>query len=167
MRMWLSAVAIIVMMLSAAPAPAVEPDELLADPKLESRARAISAELRCLVCQNQSIDDSNAPLARDLRILVRERLKVGDSDQQVIQYVVDRYGKFVLLKPPFDAQTLLLWLTPLLVLAGAGLVILRGVQRSGPERPAAGVPLTPAEEGRLRALLQTEESRAPETAPKK
>jgi cytochrome c-type biogenesis protein CcmH len=167
MGMRLGALAITVMLFAAGPSLAVEPDEILADPKLESRARAISAELRCLVCQNQSIDDSNAPLARDLRLLVRERLKAGDSDQRVIQYVVDRYGKFVLLKPPFDAQTLLLWLTPLLVLAGAGLVILRGVRRADPARPSAGNALTPTEEGQLRALLQTDESGAPETAPKK
>jgi cytochrome c-type biogenesis protein CcmH len=158
MHMRLPALAITVMLFAAGPSLAVEPDEILSDPKLESRARAISAELRCLVCQNQSIDDSNAPLARDLRLLVRERVKAGDSDQQVMQFVVDRYGKFVLLKPPLDAQTLLLWLTPLLVLAGAGLVISRAVQRAAPAGPAACAPLTPAEEGRLRALLKSDET---------
>jgi cytochrome c-type biogenesis protein CcmH len=166
MRMRLPALAITVMLFAAGPSLAVEPDEILSDPKLESRARAISAELRCLVCQNQSIDDSNAPLARDLRLLVRERVKAGDSDQQVMQFVVDRYGKFVLLKPPFDAQTLLLWLTPLLVLAGAGLVISRAVQRAAPAGPAARVPLTPTEEGRLRALLKSDETKASGSAPR-
>jgi cytochrome c-type biogenesis protein CcmH len=154
MRTWLSGLAMIAMLLGAAPVLAVEPDEVLADPKLEARARAISAELRCLVCQNQSIDDSNAPLARDLRLLVRERLKAGDSDQQVRQFVVDRYGRFVLLKPPFDTDTLLLWLSPLLLLASAGLVILRRLQQGRAAGPAGASPLTPAEEGRLRALLQ-------------
>lgn len=95
---------------------AVEPEERLDDPALEARAREISKELRCLVCQNQSIDDSNAPLAKDLRILVRERLAAGDSDGQVKAYIVDRYGDFVLLKPPVNAETLLLWATPALAL---------------------------------------------------
>ena len=157
MRMQLSGLAMIAMLLGAASALALEPDEVLADPTLEARARAISAELRCLVCQNQSIDDSNAPLARDLRLLVRERLKAGDNDQQVRQFVVDRYGRFVLLKPPFDTDTLLLWLTPVLVLASAGLVIVRRLQQGRPSGPATGSPLTPAEEGRLRALLKADE----------
>src|SRR5229473_4368713 len=91
---------------------AVQPDEILPDPKLEGRARALSHELRCMVCQNQSIDDSDAPLARDLRILVRERLKAGDTDQQVIDFLVARYGDFVLLKPRFTSHTALLWLMP-------------------------------------------------------
>jgi cytochrome c-type biogenesis protein CcmH len=145
--------------LRMAPALAVEPDEMLADAKLEARARSISAELRCLVCQNQSIDDSNAPLARDLRLLVRERLKAGDSNEQVIRFVVDRYGKFVLLKPPFDAQTLLLWLTPLLVLSGAGLVIVRRLREARTAPPLAGGPLTPEEQERLRALLEAREAK--------
>src|SRR5690606_27028918 len=95
---------------------AVEPDEILSDPMLEARARAISAELRCLVCQNQSIDDSNAPLARDLRRLVRERLKAGDSDGEVLHFVEERYGEFVLLRPPLSWRTLLLWIAPVLAL---------------------------------------------------
>ncbi len=95
---------------------ALQPDEILKDPELERRARALSLELRCLVCQNQSIDDSDAPLARDLRVLVRERLVAGDSDAQVREFIVARYGDFVLLRPPFDGRTLLLWLTPLFVL---------------------------------------------------
>ncbi|NQU61905.1 MAG: cytochrome c-type biogenesis protein CcmH [Rhodospirillales bacterium] len=103
-----------------APAWAVNPDEVLADPVLEKRAREISKGLRCLVCQNQSIDDSDADLAKDLRIIVRERLTAGDSDQAVLDYVVSRYGDFVLLRPPFRASTLVLWLGPALI-AGLGL----------------------------------------------
>jgi len=102
---------------AAAPALAVQPDEILADKAMEQRARNLSAGLRCLVCQNQSIDDSNAALARDLRMVVRERLVAGDSDGQVMDYVVARYGEFVLLKPPVKAQTLLLWTSPFLLLA--------------------------------------------------
>ncbi len=99
-----------------APALAVQPDEVLADPVLEARARGLSKELRCMVCQNQSIDDSDAPLARDLRILVRERLQAGDSDAQVLDFLVARYGEFVLLEPRFTGHTALLWLMPVIVL---------------------------------------------------
>ena len=110
---------------TTASAWAVRPDEILANPKLEARARAIGKELRCLVCQNESIDDSNADLAHDLRVLVRQRLLAGDSDQQVKQYIVARYGNYVLLKPPFDAETYLLWFGPLLLLlCGAGAAVL-------------------------------------------
>lgn len=109
----------------AAPAAGVEPDEILADPGLENRARAISKQLRCLVCQNQSIDDSDAPLARDLRIVVRERLTAGASDDEVIRFVADRYGDFVLLSPPFKAATYALWLGPAAIfLIGAAAVAL-------------------------------------------
>ena len=102
-------------------AHAVTPDEMLKDPVLEARARVLSQELRCMVCQNQSIDDSEAPLAKDLRILVRERLMKGDSDKQVLDFLVARYGAFVLLKPPFESETLLLWgLTPVVLLIGIG-----------------------------------------------
>lgn len=101
------------------PAVAVQPDEILADPAMEARARSISAGLRCLVCQNQSIDDSDAPLAKDLRLLVRERLKAGDNDEGVRDFIVARYGEFVLLKPPVSMSTLLLWAAPLLILLGA------------------------------------------------
>ncbi|MDP2622013.1 MAG: cytochrome c-type biogenesis protein CcmH [Hyphomicrobiales bacterium] len=119
MRIW--AVLAILLTLFAVPAAAVEPDEVLADPKLEQRARDLSAQLRCMVCQNQTIDDSNAPLARDLRILVRERLTAGDSDGEVIKFLVDRYGEFVLLKPSFTDHNLILWLAPFAVLiVGAG-----------------------------------------------
>lgn len=97
-------------LLAACPAHAVEPDEVLQDPALEARARTISEGLRCLVCQNQSIDDSEAPLAKDLRLLVRERLKAGDSNEQIVDFVVARYGEFVLLKPRFETHTLVLWL---------------------------------------------------------
>jgi len=115
-------------------AQAVMPDEMLKDPVLESRAREISQNLRCLVCQNQSIDDSNAPLAKDLRVIVRERLTAGDSNEQVVGYVVQRYGNYVLLKPPFQGDTALLWLLPfiLMVLAlGAAWAYLK--QQPAPE----------------------------------
>jgi cytochrome c-type biogenesis protein CcmH len=137
------------------PAWAVEPGEMLKDPNLEARARHISQELRCLVCQNQSIDDSSAELARDLRVLVRERLAAGDSDAAVLAFVEARYGEFVLLRPRLAPHTLLLWLTPLLLLGGAAYALLR---RSG-ERFAAGAgqdsqPLSPAERRRLDELLK-------------
>ena len=149
-------------LLASGAALAVEPDEVLTDPALEARARALSAELRCLVCQNQSIDDSNAPLARDLRLLVRERLAAGDSDEQVKTFLVERYGTFVLLKPPFDSRTLLLWLAPLVVLAGAAVLIIRhfGWGRSAPT--AADVQLTREEQEKLERLLAEAEG-APET----
>src|SRR5258705_7266608 len=105
----------------ASPVHAVQPDEIMADPAKELRARDLSRELRCMVCQNQSIDDSEAPLARDLRLLVRERIAAGDSDSQVIDFLVARYGEFVLLKPPFNPHTLVLWLLPPLALMGGGL----------------------------------------------
>jgi cytochrome c-type biogenesis protein CcmH len=107
------------------PAAAVEPDEILSDANLEARARSISAGLRCLVCQNQSIDDSDAPLAKDLRVLIRQRLQAGDSDRAAIDFVVARYGQFVLLKPPFEAKTLLLWLAPFAALAFGAIFMLR------------------------------------------
>lgn len=121
----------------ATPAAAVQPDEMLADPALEGRARALSADLRCLVCQNQSIDDSNAPLARDLRILLRERLKAGDSDDQAVNFIVARYGEFVLLRPRFMPATWGLWLGPfvILLLAGVYLFLRRAPGDSDAERP--------------------------------
>lgn len=106
------------------PVFAVEPDETLNDPVLEARARDISKHLRCVVCQNQSIDDSTAPLARDLRLIIRERLVAGDSNQEVIAFVVERYGDFVLLKPPFQRDTYLLWFGPALILLGGGALII-------------------------------------------
>ena len=136
------------------PALAVQPDEMLADPVLEQRARDISQHLRCLVCQNQSIDDSNADLARDLRILVRERLVAGDSDEQVIAFVVARYGDFVLLKPPVKESTLPLWLGPFaLVILGAIAVAIYYARRGGVQPP----PLSAAERERLDKLLRGED----------
>jgi cytochrome c-type biogenesis protein CcmH len=111
------------------PVSAVQPDEVLSDPALEARARALSLTLRCMVCQNQSIDDSDAPLARDLRVLVRERLKAGDSDTQIREFLVARYGQFVLLEPEKNSRTALLWLAPLLVLLAGVLVLLRFFMR--------------------------------------
>jgi cytochrome c-type biogenesis protein CcmH len=132
------------------PALAVQPDEILADPALEARARAISAELRCLVCQNQSIDDSDAELARDLRLLVRERLQAGDSDAAVLDYVVARYGEFVLLDPQWNTRNMLLWVTPLILLLGGGAAVFLAFLR---RKPAASPPLTAEERRRLDALL--------------
>ncbi len=137
------------------PAQAVQPDEMLADPVLESRARALSAGLRCLVCQNQSIDDSNADLAHDLRLIVRQRLLAGDDDAAVLRYVTARYGDYVLLKPPVKPGTWLLWGAPALLLL-LGVVILRARFRSGVAAPADGAgtaALTPEERQRLRRLL--------------
>jgi cytochrome c-type biogenesis protein CcmH len=144
--------AVLMAMAFAWQAAAVEPDEVLADPALESRARALSQQLRCLVCQNQSIDDSNAELARDLRVLVRDRLVAGDSDEAVIAYIVSRYGQFVLLKPPFHAGTYVLWLGPAAIFAigGAALVFYLRRRNSKDDAPA---PLTEAEQQRLQALL--------------
>jgi len=131
-------------------AQAVQPDEMLSDPQLEARARALSRELRCMVCQNQSIDDSEAPLARDLRILVRERLRAGDSDPQVLNFLVARYGEFVLLRPPFEWHTALLWLGPLVVLLAGGLsLVFLARKRRPPSVPPA---LSDAERARLAEL---------------
>jgi cytochrome c-type biogenesis protein CcmH len=132
---------------------AVTPDEMLKDPALEARARNLSQELRCMVCQNQSIDDSEAPLAHDLRVLVRDRLTAGDSDRQVLDYLVARYGEFVLLKPPFALRTLVLWgLPPLALVAGmVGLVAALRRRRSVTSEPA---PLSTAEQRRLATLVE-------------
>ncbi len=136
---------------------AVEPDEMLKDPKLEARARKISQNLRCLVCQNESIDESNAPLAKDLRILLRERLKAGDTDEEAVQYLVDRYGEYVLLKPRFAIHTLILWLGPFLVLAmgliAAGIYLRRRMQASR-QALASEAPLSEEERKRLGELLE-------------
>jgi cytochrome c-type biogenesis protein CcmH len=143
---------------ASAPALAVQPDEILADPALESRARELSRELRCMVCQNQSIDDSDAPLARDLRLLVRERLTAGDSDRQVLDFLTARYGQFVLLKPRFGWDTALLWLAPaaVLLLGGAALVSLLRRRRRAQAVPDEQ-PLTEAETRRLAELLRENE----------
>ena len=143
---------VLTLILAAAPAFAVNPDEMLADPALEARARTLSAELRCMVCQNQSIDDSNADLAKDLRLLVRERITDGDSDEQVLNYIVSRYGEFVLLKPRFSVRTLLLWGAPvLLILAGGASLIVFARRRAG--KPT-GSKLTEDEQARLAELLE-------------
>src|SRR5689334_18890527 len=138
---------------------AVQPDEVMPDPAKEARARELSRELRCMVCQNQSIDDSEAPLARDLRLLVRERISAGDSNSQVIDFLVARYGEFVLLKPRFERQTLLLWLIPPLLLIGGGLGLFLYARRRNNAQPEAPlVPLTPDEEARLAALTAADPS---------
>jgi cytochrome c-type biogenesis protein CcmH len=126
-------VLVLLLALAAVPAGAVQPDEVLKDPALEQRARAISSGLRCLVCQNQSIDDSDAPLAKDLRVLVRERLQAGDSDREVRDFLVQRYGEFVLLRPVFGLHTVILWLTPVLVLALGALGVYVARRRRGGE----------------------------------
>ena len=139
---------------------AVQPDEILPDAGLEHRARTISGGLRCLVCQNQSIDDSDAPLAKDLRLIVRERLKAGDDDSAVVNYVVARYGDFVLLKPPLKTSTIALWLSPLVLLFG-GLWLGRkvmGAGRGGANENSG--PLTADERKRLDAILKDSDSAA-------
>jgi cytochrome c-type biogenesis protein CcmH len=138
------------------PAHAVQPDEIMADPAKETRARALSRELRCMVCQNQSIDDSDAPLARDLRLLVRERIAAGDSDSQVIDFLVARYGEFVLLKPRFERQTLLLWLLTPLAFAGGGVALWLQLRRRSQQAADAPAALTPEEEAQLAALMAGE-----------
>jgi cytochrome c-type biogenesis protein CcmH len=154
---WICAIAAAVTLCGAAPSFAMQPDEMLANPALEARAREISREVRCMVCQNQSIDDSDAPLARDLRLLVRERLTAGDSDTQVLDFLTARYGQFVLLKPHFGWDTALLWLAPAVVLligaCGFGAVLLRrrGVATDSPD--AEQPELTAAERRRLAKLL--------------
>jgi len=154
-RMMLAVVAL--MLLAMPVAYAVQPDEIMSDPAKEVRARDLSRELRCMVCQNQSIDDSDAPLARDLRLLVRERIAAGDSNSQVLDFLVARYGEFVLLKPRFERQTVLLWLLAPLLLIGGGLALwlqIRRRSRSGADVPAP--PLSPEEETRLAALMSDE-----------
>jgi cytochrome c-type biogenesis protein CcmH len=132
----------------AGPALAVQPDEVMKDPALEARARALSSELRCLVCQNESIDDSEAPLARDIRVLIRERIGKGESNDAVRDYLVSRYGDFILMKPPFKPETLLLWLSPMLVLGfGVGAAIF-----AHRRAPSVTPRLSAEEEARLAAL---------------
>jgi cytochrome c-type biogenesis protein CcmH len=131
----------------------------LNDPVLEARARKLSQELRCVVCQNQSIDDSNAPLAHDLRVLVRERLSAGETDRQVLAFITARYGEFVLLRPPFRAHTLLLWFAPLLLLAGALIFLLRICARMPTSGPQPVPPLSGAEQQRLAEILKDDASR--------
>lgn len=149
----------LLVLLIAAPVAAQHLDDRLTDPAQELRARELSRELRCLVCQNQSIEDSNAPLARDLRRIVRERVAAGDSDRAILDYLVARYGEWVLLKPRFNLQTLLLWLGPALFLVIGGVVVffLYRRQRAVPASPAA--PLDAGEQKRLAALLDDGERR--------
>jgi cytochrome c-type biogenesis protein CcmH len=142
---------IILLAFTALPALAVQPSEMLKDLKLEARARSISEELRCLVCQNQSIDDSNAPLAHDLRVLVRQRLEQGDNDRQVIDFIVARYGDFVLLKPPFELNTLLLWCLPPAALIAGFIALFLGARRR--TIVPAPQPLSEAERQRLSRLV--------------
>ncbi|MBX9592473.1 MAG: cytochrome c-type biogenesis protein CcmH [Hyphomonadaceae bacterium] len=149
--------AVLCVLLILTPVHAVEPGEMLQDPALEARARKISQELRCVVCQNQSIDDSNAPLAHDLRVIVRERLTAGDTDGEVLAFVEARYGAFVLLRPRFKLETLLLWLTPLLLLGAAALLLLRA-RRRRPLPGAGAPPLTAEEQKRLDDLIAPDRS---------
>jgi cytochrome c-type biogenesis protein CcmH len=135
---------------------AVQPDEILSDPELEARARVLSAQLRCLVCQNQSIDDSDAPLARDLRLLIRERLVQGETNSQVIDYLVSRYGEFVLLKPRLNAQTLLLWGGPFAILVIGSLVLFLR-RRKGSDVAIPEQALSAEEQARLDEILKSKE----------
>jgi cytochrome c-type biogenesis protein CcmH len=144
---------LLALLLLATPAAAVLPDEMLRDPAAEARARAISKDLRCVVCQNQSIDDSDAPLARDLRLLVREQISAGKSDTEVRDYVVARYGHFVLLKPPVEPATWLLWAGPLLMVLGGGAALLVW-QRRRTATAAEAAPLTAAETAALDSLTR-------------
>lgn len=143
---------VLVLALSFGSAFAVDPEEQLKDPKLELRAREISAGLRCLVCQNQSIDDSDAPLAHDLRLIVRQQLQKGASNRQVVEYIVARYGEFVLLKPRLHLNTLLLWLAPFL-LVGGGVVLAARIVRRRPQEDETPPPLSADEKKELESIL--------------
>ena len=144
------------LLLAPLAARAVQPDEIMTDPRLEARARALSAQLRCLVCQNESIDESHADLARDLRVLVRERLQAGDSDDQIRAFLVRRYGDFILLKPPFNPETWLLWGAPFLILLTGGCIILVARRRQNSLLSANN--LSEAERAKLEAMLGEDES---------
>jgi cytochrome c-type biogenesis protein CcmH len=158
---WLRLFAILLLFVPASHALAVQPDEILKDPAQEARARALSKQLRCMVCQNQSIDDSDAPLARDLRILVRERLQAGDSNQQVLDFLVQRYGEFVLLRPRLNWRTALLWLAPPVLLLGGALALFLMARRRRAESVDTALPqggaLTADEERRLASLVKPED----------
>jgi cytochrome c-type biogenesis protein CcmH len=160
----LAAAVAALMVLSTLPVMAVQPDEMLPDPALEARAREVSKELRCVVCQNESIDESNAELARDLRLLVRDRLTKGDSNDQAVSFIVARYGDYVLLRPPFKASTYILWFGPLLFALLAGFAAWRfyrrptaGTQAALQSEPTV-TPLSAAEKKRLERLLNSEDS---------
>jgi cytochrome c-type biogenesis protein CcmH len=151
---YLHAIAMLLALFAAAPSHAVEPDEMLPNPALEARARAISEELRCMVCQNESIDESQAPLAHDLRVLVRQRIMAGDSDQQIINFLVSRYGEFILLKPPLSWNTLALWgAPPALLLFGIAMMIAIERRRRAARPAAEAAKLSAAEEARLAQIL--------------
>jgi cytochrome c-type biogenesis protein CcmH len=154
MRRLAPAALLLVLLALASAAKAVEPRERLADPALEARARALSREVRCLVCQNESIDDSDADLAHDLRVLLRERIAAGDTDAQAVKFLTDRYGDFVLLKPPVEPATYLLWFGPIIVLLLAGGGAFLYLRRRKAAAPAA--PLNAAEERRIEKLLEDE-----------
>ena len=156
MKPILACVVATAVIMGSSAAYAVQPDEIMSDPAMETRARDLSRELRCMVCQNQSIDDSEAPLARDLRLLVRERIAAGDSDAQVIDFLVARYGEFVLLKPRLKPHTLLLWLLPPLALAGGGFVLWTHGRRRSRSAAAEDQSLTAEEQARLERLTAAE-----------
>jgi cytochrome c-type biogenesis protein CcmH len=147
-----------VLLMLSAPGRAVTPDEVLQDTRLETRAREISRTLRCLVCQNQSIDDSDAPLAHDLRVLLRERLTAGDTDTQAVGFMVARYGNFILLRPPVQADTLVLWFGPALLLMVAAIGFGRYVRRSAAAFSSEAAPLKSDEQERLDILLRARRS---------
>lgn len=150
-------ITVLSLILFVTPALAIQPDEVLKDTVLEERARVISKELRCLVCQNQSIDDSDAPLARDLRVLVRERLQAGESDEEVINFVVDRYGDFVLLRPPVKASTLVLWLSPVAALIVGIFLLLTWFRKQKQFVPVQAKPLSNEEKKKLQAAFKRDE----------
>ena len=150
-------ITVLSLILFVTPALAIQPDEILKDTVLEERARVISKELRCLVCQNQSIDDSDAPLARDLRVLVRELLQAGESDEEVINFVVDRYGDFVLLRPPVKASTLVLWLSPVAALIVGIFLLLTWFRKQKQFVPVQAKPLSDEEKKKLQAAFKRDE----------
>ena len=152
---YLQAVVLMLTLLASSSVWAVQPDEMLKDPVLEARARALSKELRCMVCQNESIDDSEAPLAHDIRVLVRERLRDGDSDKQVLDFLVARYGEFVLLKPPLSWHTAALWgMPPAVLLIGVAMIVIVLRRRRTAQASEEALNLTAAEEARLAELLR-------------
>jgi cytochrome c-type biogenesis protein CcmH len=154
---YLQALSLLITLFWSSPLWAIQPGEMLSDPELETRARALSKELRCMVCQNESIDDSEAPLAHDLRVLVRERLKAGDSDAQVLDFLVARYGEFVLLRPRLSWHTAALWgLPPAVLLIGIGMIIIVIRRRNAMPASAEPVKLTAAEAARIAELLRGE-----------
>lgn len=154
---YLHSLALLLALFATSPSWAVEPDEMLSNPALEARARTISEELRCMVCQNESIDESEAPLAHDLRLLVRRRIMAGDSDQQIINFLVSRYGEFVLLKPPLSWNTVALWgAPPALLLLGAVMIVIVERRRKAAGSAAEAPNLSAAEEARLAKILHGE-----------